>query len=522
MGASNGQITHPVSIADIETVIGTANHDLGSLCLKANINKWSRIRPCRCKIGASNKNVMVLNQGTDTDGGYLVNSNADPFGVDAGTGVYSISGSYLVSPNGLKLPAVTSSNISDNLPLQYPAPDYYRQLDFDGYDHYAPRPINAEVAKNGLILINDSNPNFTVFQFDFQNITDKQKSVDIRKLFNSGGLGELYLGFALVRASNTNTGFRVSTGCKLKDLFNGNVSGTMVETPTTGKAASFVMGQNGIVYFGFNFKNVADQLYNGSGITAGETWRVRAVALYSGSFISTQGGFTSNVSDCYSLEIENGFGYASRQVANTYRNPYRVVVEWENLSYQWTGISKFVPVNTSGHTEYVSINGMRYLKYHITSRAYGHDAILTVNGKVKRICMKNIDTEVIVKEYQTYGGTVSFTNLVISNTSNYRAPMYFGTENYANGSALTQAQIGTLEYVNSWQTLRDMFEQGTVTNASGTTAVGQQVSKSGTYDLPYEYAYIYEADYAQGSLRIDIEDLQSHALNSIINEAGTR
>ena len=518
MGVSNGIISAPVSIADVQSVLG-GNNDLGTLCQRSNINMWSRIRPCRCKINAANKYAMLMNQGTASDGGASINDNADVFGADAGSGNYSVSSSYLTSPNGLKLPAVTASNIANNLKLQYPAPDYYRLTDFNGYCHSAPIPIIASIAKQGIININDSNLNFTILQFDTQNITDKYRSVEIKRLFNSGGLGEYYLGFAFVRASSSSTCFRVSTGKKLKDLFNNNVSGNLNETASNGVAQSYILGQGGIVYFGFNFRNVVSMIF--SGVTVTGSWYVRPVVLTSGTFITTQGGFSSSVGDCYSLELYQGFGVVTRSVTSTYNNPFKIVVSWQNLSYSWSYISSFQPVNSNSKTERVVINGETYLKYKISSRPYGNVAALTVNAKVSSIRMINTETGQTVKTYSSYGGTIEFTALRIANSSNYRTRMYFGNDNYANNSTLTQTQINTMKFVSDLQSLKDLFSSSDFTNASGTVSVGSSVSKSGTARFSYDYVYIYYADRSQGTLRIDIEDAVSGAVNSIINGAGT-
>ena len=45
MGYNNGSIFAPVSIHDVQQVLGSGSTDLGTLCRLANINKWARYKP---------------------------------------------------------------------------------------------------------------------------------------------------------------------------------------------------------------------------------------------------------------------------------------------------------------------------------------------------------------------------------------------------------------------------------------------------------------------------------------------
>lgn len=45
MSVSNGIITAPVSIDDVNNVLGHGSTDLGTLCMSSKINKWSRYKP---------------------------------------------------------------------------------------------------------------------------------------------------------------------------------------------------------------------------------------------------------------------------------------------------------------------------------------------------------------------------------------------------------------------------------------------------------------------------------------------
>lgn len=534
--SSTGLISAPVSISDVKSALGASSiynqslgyiDDLGKLCTHSNINFWSRVRPCKCLIGTSNKESFRLNQGTAADGGYALNSNADPFGSNTYGGSYTVNGSYILSPNGMKSLAITNSNINTSVPIEFPKADVYRLTDFEGYYSNAPIPIVADIASNGIIFVNNNELNFTVLQFDTQNITNKSKSLEIKRLFNSStnGLGQYYLGFAFARASNTITCFRISTGKKLYDLFNNNVSSSMNENSSSYIAQSYVIGQGGIVYFGFNFKNVKDGLFSSYTISDGENFYVRPVILTSGSFISNQGGYANNIDNCYSFELYNGFANATRQIVTTYRSPYRVIVEWSNMSYTWNYISRYNPVPYSGSTDRITVpyGGANYvcLKYKINQRPYNHVASLGVSGVVSKIKMINTETGVTIKEYQSYSGTTRLTSLQIADTSTYPL-MFFSNVDYANGTTLTSTQVSnTLVKVNSLSELKSLFNNSINDATQNNVYVGYSPSISGTVDFDYDYVYIYYQNRAEGSMKIVIKDLSSGQSNSIINGAGT-
>lgn len=53
MGYSNGIVTAPVSVSDVQSAIGSSSSDLATLCTNSNINKWARYKPIRyAKISA--------------------------------------------------------------------------------------------------------------------------------------------------------------------------------------------------------------------------------------------------------------------------------------------------------------------------------------------------------------------------------------------------------------------------------------------------------------------------------------
>ena len=72
MSHNNGKIAAPVSIYDVQQVIGNSSPDLGTLCVANSINKWARYKPERAD------GPMPLSHGT-TD--QVRTRNANHFGL---------------------------------------------------------------------------------------------------------------------------------------------------------------------------------------------------------------------------------------------------------------------------------------------------------------------------------------------------------------------------------------------------------------------------------------------------------
>lgn len=125
MPVSSGIITAPVSIEDISTCLGVGSYDLGTLCVSNNVNKWARHKPVR---------LNTVNEISDDDfkdanfGLEIPSGKSDP--IEAAKGEYA----YLKPRGG-------AYN------------EIYRQLDFNGYDHYTTAPcINPGVYEVNTLL----------------------------------------------------------------------------------------------------------------------------------------------------------------------------------------------------------------------------------------------------------------------------------------------------------------------------------------------------------------------------------
>ena len=131
MGYSNGIITAPVSIYDVQQALSTSENREGGLCTHANINMWAKYKP------------VILNQINTTDEWDFTNNrwkdNASWF--QGRTGVCGIT--PYETTNFANIISQTNNNSNDsNNGWVYNKPtggasSPYRLMDFAGYNHNA-------------------------------------------------------------------------------------------------------------------------------------------------------------------------------------------------------------------------------------------------------------------------------------------------------------------------------------------------------------------------------------------------
>lgn len=150
MGHSNGTIYAPVSISDVQSVLGTSANDLGQLCRNTNINMWSRHKP----VGYNS--ITPIGFG-DSDG-----SN------EAKTVNYGIRpANYIVNDSGIDTSDVTDLFELSGFDWVYYPPaggssQPYRLTDFKGYSHNAAPFIVVE--GTGDISVNTAKSStFTIY-----------------------------------------------------------------------------------------------------------------------------------------------------------------------------------------------------------------------------------------------------------------------------------------------------------------------------------------------------------------------
>lgn len=142
MPNSNGVLTKPISIGDVQTVLNVSSTDLGTICRSGKINMYSAHKPLRWGDPTSVGNMEhMLNWG-------LIANNSD---VD------------------LKY-NVTSQNPywTYNAPRGISYNEWYRLLDFDGYDHNAVCPVKTFTVSSELPLTGGG------FWLDLENVFEDE------------------------------------------------------------------------------------------------------------------------------------------------------------------------------------------------------------------------------------------------------------------------------------------------------------------------------------------------------------
>lgn len=126
MSNQSGIISAPVSINDLQTVLGTSqNGDLGSLILNGNINKWSKKKP------VIHSNLFASNP--SDKGGDSVWYKTGTFGLD----IQKVSSIVTLINDQSTLSQYTYNRPTGGVNAPF------RLLDFNGYYHLAEHPVYA-------------------------------------------------------------------------------------------------------------------------------------------------------------------------------------------------------------------------------------------------------------------------------------------------------------------------------------------------------------------------------------------
>lgn len=225
MAYSNGIITAPVSIYDVQRALGLSETDLGRLIANGNINMWALFKPVRSS--------------TDVSGAYTDINTVTNDEIDMTTKLWKRNASYqwwrdtlgeLVSATckyGI-FPRLASS-LGDLFSQQYslnrawfyvkPAGNSssprspYRLTDFLEYNHNAEKPLGSFSAPSSLILTDASQGGWTInvammkSQDDDKPIYDANDPTNQRDYVTPEDIlkvlwgGSCYFGFALIDSS---------------------------------------------------------------------------------------------------------------------------------------------------------------------------------------------------------------------------------------------------------------------------------------------------------------------------------
>lgn len=146
MSYSNGIITAPVSIYDIQRALGASSPDLGTLCKHANINMWAKYKPVRYPHVDS-----VTGQWDFTNNKWL--STAVWW---KGAGTTDVGGitPFTTSVRATMLAQYLNSDRMNGWVYNKPSGGVYqpyRETDFACYNHLAPAPLEGFFIQDEII-----------------------------------------------------------------------------------------------------------------------------------------------------------------------------------------------------------------------------------------------------------------------------------------------------------------------------------------------------------------------------------
>lgn len=213
--SSNGTITAPVSIRDIQRALGTSIPDLGRLCRHSKINMWAKYKPVKKAMIdttgqlKSDKTWKPINGtgGLGTDAWYrgVINTSTNTD--------FGITPKYVNFSTGVN-DMITALNTLANNEINgekngwvYSVPtggssEPYRQLDFNRYYHDAPEPVKTVSGMPDVMAAANSIWEYSV-QIMGSAMNDEAGNVDDRNyLLASDIIGTCYLGIAIFRKVN--------------------------------------------------------------------------------------------------------------------------------------------------------------------------------------------------------------------------------------------------------------------------------------------------------------------------------
>lgn len=175
MGHSNGKITAPVSVQDVRYVLGAASTDVGTLCINANINMWSKMKPMHY---LNKLDELTLTQAAEYNDAFVYH-----YGIRIKQTFTGLA-SNKTTRKGFVYESADFDGVLNGWEYARPygsAASPYRLTDFNGYNHKAPKPLRefsivsgggASVKKNDQVVFglrptaqNDSGDYVTLFDF---------------------------------------------------------------------------------------------------------------------------------------------------------------------------------------------------------------------------------------------------------------------------------------------------------------------------------------------------------------------
>lgn len=195
MSHSNGIISAPVLISDIQNVLGVSGGgDLGTLCQSGDINKWAKYKPVRTPVIDT-----ITGQWSKFLNSWL--SSATWWKAD---GYCGLSFSVVTTINSTFI----SNLISGNLPWTYNRPtggaqQPYRLQDFAGYFHDAVPPVGQLAGAGRTIYVDSSGSGMRTLTLNYEAPNEGDENLILSDFTDNGTpLTQYYLGVLLYLSAN--------------------------------------------------------------------------------------------------------------------------------------------------------------------------------------------------------------------------------------------------------------------------------------------------------------------------------
>lgn len=214
MAYSNGKITYPVSVQDVQSALGCGSGDMGTLCTQATINMWAKYKPVRKNIinttGQLNSDKTWKPISTLGNNAWFKGANND-FGITPCYVAYSgtdnermtdaLRGLVAYVNGGLNGWTYTKPNGGRTAP--------YRRNDFNGYNARAPKPVNTISSIDSEIFAVAATGGNTgsAWEYEYQIMGsaefDTVPNIDTRDyLMANDIIGTCYVGLAIFKKEN--------------------------------------------------------------------------------------------------------------------------------------------------------------------------------------------------------------------------------------------------------------------------------------------------------------------------------
>lgn len=167
MSYSNGKITAPVTVTDVQTALSSASKDVGALCSSPSVNVWAKYKPV-VLAGFVPLRTSDWWKGTSGKCGMLITTY---------TSLTSLFSALAGGTYGWGRESLTGGSVSP-----------YRLLDFDGYNHNAVNPVGGIGATSYTISSGRITISYDIEAVGSDNLTLSDIDID------GTSLDEFYLG----------------------------------------------------------------------------------------------------------------------------------------------------------------------------------------------------------------------------------------------------------------------------------------------------------------------------------------